>query len=167
MKNTKNTANTKNHSKQESTGKDASVESVTDIQPKFIWPGISDAALQQAAEIQNQKLMIVAICPDQDGQMLITPIDVEHEIDDLTPMTDDQLAERKLSDETFCSAQGGMMKALGALYGIFSRRLYRNQFRTFENFCFAMYGTHRINDVLMKKVKARAKALRSDVNDGL
>ena len=104
-------------------------------------PGASDAALQRTAEAQDQKLMVVAICRGRDGQLVITPIDVEHDTDDLTPMTDDQMAARKLSDQTYRSVQGDMMKALGALYEIFSRRLYRNQFRTFENFCFAMYGT--------------------------
>ena len=99
--------------------------------------------------------------------MLITPIDVTHDADDLTPMTAEQMAARKLADQAFRSAQGDMMKALGALYEIFLHRLYRNQFRTFENFCFALYGTHRINDVLMKKINARAKALKSDVNEGL
>jgi len=29
-----------------------------------------------------------------------------------------------------------------------------------------MYGTHRINDVLMKKVNARANALKSDITEG-
>jgi len=99
--------------------------------------------------------------------MVITPIDVAHDADDLTPMTAEQMAARKLADQAFRLAQGDMMKALGALYEIFSHRLYRNQFRTFENFCFALYGTHRINDVLMKKINARAKALKSDVNEGL
>lgn len=132
-----------------------------------IQPVGSDATLPRTAEVQNQKLMVVAICRGRDGQVVITPIDVEHDADDLTPMTDSQMAARKLSDQTFRSAQGDMMKALGALYEIFSHRLYRNQFRTFENFCFAMYGTHRINDALMKKVNVRAKALKSDVNEGL
>lgn len=131
------------------------------------WSGIDDASLQKAAEVQDQKLMVVAICRGRDGQVVITPIDVEHDADDLTPMTDSQMAARKLSDQTFRSAQGDMMNALGALYEIFSCRLYRNQFRTFENFCFAMYGTHRINDALMKKVNARAKALKTDVSEGL
>jgi hypothetical protein len=120
-----------------------------------------------AAGALDQKLMVVAICRGRDGQMVITPIDVEHDTDDLTPMTDDETATRKLSDQAFRSAQADMMKALGALHEIFSHRLYRNQFRTFENFCFALYGTHRINDVLLKKINARAKALKSDVNGGL
>ena len=81
-------------------------------------------------------------------------------------MTGEQLAARKFSDQTIRAAQGDMLKALGALYEIFSHRLYRNQFRTFENFCFAMYGTHRINDELMKKVKARTNALKSEINNG-
>ena len=132
-----------------------------------IGPVAGDAALQRTPEVQNQMLMVVAICRGRDGQMVITPIDVEHDTDDLTPMTDDQMAARKLSDQAYRSGQGDMMKALGALYEIFSRRLYRNQFRTFENFCFAMYGTHRINDALMKKANARAKALKSDITEGL
>ena len=132
-------------------------------QPPVARPGISAARLQPTPETTNQKLLVVAICRGRDGQMLITPIDVEHATDDLTPMTDEQLAARKVSDQAIRSAQGDMMKALGELYEIFSRRLYRNQFRTFENFCFAMYGTHRINDALMKQVNARAKALKADV----
>ena len=119
------------------------------------------------AELPNQKLMVFAICRGQDGQLVMTPIDVEHDADDLTPMTGEQLAARKFSDQTIRAAQGDMLKALGALYEIFSHRLYRNQFRTFENFCFVMYGTHRINDELMKKVKARTNALKSEINNGL
>jgi uncharacterized protein YifN (PemK superfamily) len=130
-------------------------------------PVINGAPLQEASEVRNQKIMVVAICRGQDGQLVITPIDVEHDTDDLTPMTADQMSARKLADQAFNSAQDVMMKALGALHEIFSRRLYRNQFRTFENFCFALYGTHRINDALMKKVHARARALKSDVNEGL
>ena len=116
---------------------------------------------------QDQKLMVLAVCRGRNGQMVITPIDVEHDTDDLTPMANDEMAARKKSDQVFSSAQQDMMKALGALYEIFSRRLYRNQFRTFENFCFAMYDTHRINDALMKKVHARVAALKTDVTEGL
>jgi hypothetical protein len=123
--------------------------------------------LSQTAGAPDQKLMVVAICRSRDGRMVITPIDVEHDTDDLTPMSDAQMEVRKSLDQAFQSAQADMMKALGALHEIFSRRLYRNQFRTFENFCFAMYGTHRINDVLMKKVNARVNALKTEVNESL
>jgi len=129
--------------------------------------GMTETAPNTQTKVQDQKIMVLAICRGQDGQLVITPIDVEHDTDDLTPMTENQLAERKLLDQTFCSAQGAMMKALGALYDIFSRRLYRNQFRIFENFCFAMYDTHRINDVLMKNARARVKKLKLDVAEGL
>ena len=128
---------------------------------------MTEIAPNTQAKVKAQKIMVLAICRGQDGQIVITPIDEEHDTADLTPMTEDQLAERKLLDQTFCSAQGGMMKALGALYDIFSRRLYRNQFRIFENFCFAMYSTHRINDVLMKKARERVKKLQLDVAEGL
>jgi hypothetical protein len=112
-------------------------------------------ALEPVAETRDQKLMVVAICRGRDGQMVITPIDVEHETDDLTPMTDEQLAARKRSDQPYNLTQEAMTKALGGLHEVFSRRLYRDQFRTFENYCFALYGTHRINDVFMKKVLLR------------
>ena len=128
---------------------------------------INAARSKQSSEVQDQRLMVVAICRGRDGQLVITPIDVEHDTDDLTPMTEEQLAAKKSLDQVFNSAQDTMIKALGALYEMFSRRLYRNQFRTFENFCFALYGTHRINDALMKKVQARVRALKSDVNEGL
>jgi hypothetical protein len=119
------------------------------------------------ADVQETKLMVIAICRGQNGQLVITPLDVEHDTDDLTPMTDAQTKARKSLDEIFRSTQGEMMKALGALYEIFSQRLYRSHFRTFENFCFALYGTHRVNDALMKKANARAKALRVDVKEGI
>jgi len=82
-------------------------------------------------------------------------------------MTEDEIKAKRLLDEIFRSTQGDLMKALGALYEIFSHRLYRSHFRTFENFCFAMYGTHRINDALMKKVNERARALKVDVKEGI
>ena len=163
---TNTTATDANHQKPTLTAMQPNPKVPLSPAPSGIRPSASDALLQRADQVQDQKLMVVAICRGRDGQMVITPIDVEHDTDDLTPMTDEQMAARKLSDQAIRSAQGDMMKAFGALYEIYSRRLYRNQFRTFENFCFAMYGTHRINDALIKKVNARAKALKTDVNEG-
>lgn len=128
---------------------------------------MTETAPNPQSKVQDQKIMVLAIFRGKDGQLVIAPFDEEHDTDDLTPMTEDQLAERKLFDQTFCSVQGGMMKALGALYDIFSRRLYRNQFRFFENFCFAMYDTHRLNEVLKKKVRERVNELKVDVAAGL
>jgi len=159
---THNTTETTPQVKHDTTTPPTSVPALPTIRPD-----VADVMPQRTTEAQNQKLMVVAICRGRDGQMVITPIDVEHDTDDLTPMTDDQMAARKLSEQTYRSVQGDMMKALDALYEMFSRRLYRNQFRNFENFCFVMYGTHRINEVLMKKVNARANALKSDITEGL
>ena len=118
------------------------------------------------AEAQDSKIMVLAIHRGQDDQIVITPIDVEHETDDLTEMSPSEFKARKLLDGVFFSKQDEMKEGLAALHGIFEHRLYRNQFRTFENFCFAMYGTHRINDVLMKKARKKVAELATELKEG-
>ena len=120
-------------------------------------------ATSAPVEARDSKIMILAIHRGQDDQIVITPIDVEHTNDDLTELSDSEFKARKLLDSVFKASHGPMMESLAALYEIFDHRLYRNQFRTFENFCFAIYGTSRINDVLMKRVKQRSKALEAEV----
>jgi len=109
--------------------------------------------------------MVLAIHQNQDNQIIITPIDIEHETDDLTLMAEPELKARKLLDGEFLTKQKSMTEALAALFEIFNHRLYRNQFRTFENFCFAMFGTNRINDVMMKKAGKKVAELAADLKE--
>lgn len=117
------------------------------------------------ADAQDPKLMVIAVHRGPDGNIVITPIDVEHDTDDLTPMTENELKARKLLDGVFESKKAELNEALTALYTMFEHRLYRGSFRSFENYCFAIYGTNRINDVLMKKARKRADALEADVKE--
>ena len=117
------------------------------------------------AKAQDSKIMVLAIHQNQDNQIIITPIDIEHQTDDLTLMAEPELKARKLLDGEFLTKQKSMTEALAALFEIFNHRLYRNQFRTFENFCFAMFGTNRINDVMMKKAGKKVAELAADLKE--
>ena len=114
---------------------------------------------------QGPKIMVLAVHRGQDDQIVITPIDVEHKTDDRAAMSNAELKAKRILDGVFLAKRGVMTEALAVLYEIFNHRLYRNQFRTFENFCFAMYGTHRINDELMKKAKKKVAELAADVKE--
>jgi hypothetical protein len=111
------------------------------------------------------KVMVLAVHRDQAGEAVLTPIDIEHESDDQTDLCALEKLAKELLTKTYTANEGAMKDALGALHKIFDQRLYREQFRTFENFCFAMYGTHRINDVLMKKIRKKGKELQADLEE--
>lgn len=127
--------------------------------------GMTETAPSTPAEVQDSKVMVLAVHRGSDNQIIITPIDVEYESDDLTPMTDSELKARKILDGIFVGKQQEMTEALAALYEMYDHRLYRNQFRTFENFCFAMYGTHRINDVLLKKAMKKKAEIKAELKE--
>lgn len=114
---------------------------------------------------QDSTIMVLALHRGEDGQIIITPVDVAHDDDDLSLMSDDELKARRILDQTFLANKKAMTEALAVLYEIYDHRLYRNQFRSFENFCFAIYGTHRVNDVLMKKVRKRISELEADIKE--
>jgi len=111
------------------------------------------------------KVMVLAVHVDAAGGIVITPIDVEHEDDDQRDLSATELVDKKNLDETYTANDGPMKKALGALYRMFDQRLYRESFRTFENFCFALYGMHRIDEMTAIKAKARIKKLRAELEE--
>jgi hypothetical protein len=127
--------------------------------------GTTLTAPNAPVEAQDTKVMVLAIHRGPDDQIVITPIDVEHEDDDLTEMAEAELKARKILDGIFVAKQQEMTEALAALYEIYDHRLYRNQFATFENFCFAMYGTNRINDVLLKKARKKKAELAAELKE--
>jgi hypothetical protein len=118
-----------------------------------------------SVEAQDPKIMLLAIHRGEDDQILITPIDVEHDTDDLSEMSEGEKKAKKILDRVYETKQADMKEALTALYRIYEHRLYRNQFRTFENFCFAIYGTNRIDDLLLKKARQRTKALEAELKE--
>lgn len=111
--------------------------------------------------------MLLAVHQDAAGEIIITPIDVEHETDDQHDLSDTEIVKRKELRETQIANDGAMKKALGALYEMFDQRLYREQFRTFENFCFALFGMHRIAEPTVTKAKARVKKLKAELEEAI
>ena len=98
----------------------------------------------------DEKLMVLAV-GFVDGEVVITPLDVEHEQDDQTPLSTAEQSERTKAKVEFAAYQPDMRKALEALYKMFSGRLYRESFRSFENFCFALHGMKRLGDEAVSK----------------
>ena len=126
---------------------------------------VTENAPSAPVEAQLPKIMTLAVYRDQDGKLIVTPIDVNHDCDDLRELTEPEWKAKRILDGEFVANQPAMNNALAALYELYNHRLYRSQFRTFENFCFAMYGTNRINDVLMNRIRQRVKALKADLKE--
>jgi hypothetical protein len=114
---------------------------------------------------ETPKVMVLAVHKDAAGELQITPIDVEHEDDDQSDLTELETAKRKEFRDVCIANDGAMKKALGAMHGIFSQRLYRAQFRSFENYCFALFGMHRIPAETVTKAKARVKKLKATMQE--
>ncbi|MEI8290584.1 MAG: hypothetical protein WCH99_14030 [Verrucomicrobiota bacterium] len=102
----------------------------------------------------DEKLMVLAV-GFVDGEVVITPLDVEHEQDDQTPLSTAEQSERTKAKVEFAAYQPDMRKALGALFKMFSGRLYRESFRSFENFCFALHGMKRLGDEAVRKAREK------------
>jgi hypothetical protein len=117
-------------------------------------PGATDIA-------ERSKIMVLAVHYDTAGKLVITPIDVEHEQDDQRDLTPSEV-ETGANMLVTCRENEEVMKnTLAALYTLFYQRLYREKFRSFENFCFAVFGTHRIEDTIATKAKARVNELQT------
>jgi len=109
------------------------------------------------------KVMVLAVHTDAAGEIIITPIDVGHETDDQRDLTELETAQRKELRDVCIANDGALKKALSALYGIFAQRLYRAQFRSFEKYCFALFGMNRIPADVVTKAKARVNKLKEAI----
>jgi hypothetical protein len=109
--------------------------------------------------------MVLAIHQDTSSKLLFTPIDLEHEDDDQRDLSPTELETGANMLVAYREHEGAMKTALQALYTLFNQRLYREKFRNFENFCFALFGTHRIDDVIAAKAKARVNQLKAALED--
>ena len=114
----------------------------------------------------DEKLMVLAIGLEDDA-VVITPLDIEHENDDQSSLSQNEQKERTQMKVEFAAYQPDMQRGLRALHKMFSGRLYRESFRTFENFCFALHGMKRLNDVALSKAREktvqRLKAAHQEV----
>ena len=131
--------------------------------PKSIPATAEKTNVNSKQESSKAKILLLAVHKDAAGEIMITPIDVEHDIDDQSAMTAMQMLKRKEANDVYIANQGMMKKALGSLYQIFDQRLYRTQFRNFENFCFSLFGTYRIADETVTKGMAKMMKLKAQL----
>lgn len=111
------------------------------------------------------KVMVLAVHQDSAGKLVITPIDVEHEKDDQSELSESETTTGAEMLVAYRKDEEDMKRALSALYALFDQRLYRERFKNFENFCFALLGTHRIDDAIAAKAKARVNRLKAAIRE--
>ena len=111
------------------------------------------------------KVMVLAVHQDADGKLLLTPIDVEHVSDDQRDLSPAEMTTGANALVAYRKNEDAMKLAFEALYTLFSQRLYREKFRTFENFCFALFGTHRIDDTIAARAKARINRYKAALQE--
>lgn len=122
------------------------------------------AVADNAAKTQKKvstKVMVLAVHHDPAGETVITPIDIEHETDDQRELSELEYTTGANALASLWEHEADMKKALASLFQIFDQRLYREKFRNFENFCFAIFGTHRIEDAVAAKAKSHVNKLKA------
>jgi hypothetical protein len=107
-----------------------------------------------SGKANEKKLMVLAIGLEDD-EVVITPLDVEHDDDDQSPLSPAEAKERTQMKVEFAAYRPDMQRGLCALHKMFSGRLYRGSFRTFENFCFALHGMKRLNDTALSMARMK------------
>jgi hypothetical protein len=109
--------------------------------------------------VTNDTLMVLAVGL-VDERFAITPLDLEFEKDDQTPLSKAEQTLFKRSQARFEQHRRGLEEALQALYPIFAGRLYREKFASFEKYAFALLGMALPQDKLAK-LKAKANQVAS------
>ncbi len=119
-------------------------------------PTIKSSTNQTASS--NDKVLLLAVSISND-KVVITPLDLEFEVDDQTSLSAaEHLLFKKLHAE-FVQHQESVEKGLKALHAIFAARMPREKFASFENYCFALHGMALTEDKLTK-LRAKASRLR-------
>jgi len=103
--------------------------------------------------VTSDKVLLLAVGLVE-GKITITPIDLEFEIDDQSPLSTKEETLFKRSQAKFEQHRHGLEQALQALHPIFAGRLYREKFATFGKYCFALQGMALPEDTL-NKLKAK------------
>ena len=119
-------------------------------------PAIRPSANQTAST--EEKVLVLAVTT-RNGKVVITPLDLESEGDDQTPLSAEELRLFKENHAAFTQYQEGCEKGLKALHTIFAGRLPREKFASFENYCFALHDMS-ISEDKLDKLKVKANRLR-------
>ena len=106
----------------------------------------------------EEKVLLLAVTTRND-KLIITPLDLESEGDDQTPLSETEQRLFKKAHADFTQHQGDVEKGLQALHSIFAGRLYREKFSHFEAFCFAL-NDMGISEQKLAQLKIKANRLR-------
>jgi|SRR5208282_3208733 len=106
----------------------------------------------------EEKVLLLAVST-RNGTVVISPLDLESEGDDQTPLTEAEQQLFKKSYADFTQHQEAGEKALLALRTMFAGQLPRDKFASFEKFCFALCGMSLPEDKLTQ-LKVKANRLR-------
>lgn len=120
-------------------------------------PSKQSSANPPAATSDKVMLLAVGLV---NGKFAITPLDLEFETDDQSPLSKAEHTLFKRSQARFEQHRHGLEQGLQALHPIFAGRLYREKFATFEKYCFALLGMTLPQDRL-NKLKAKANKAAS------
>lgn len=123
---------------------------------------IKAGTLSAPATVKS-KVMVLGVHRNENGEILITPMDVEHDFDDQSSLSHDEILTFKNVGKSYSSNEEAMKKGLESLYEVFEKCLYRESFRNFENFCFAIFDTHRISPEVVRKAKERVEVLKEEL----
>jgi hypothetical protein len=119
-------------------------------------PVIKVSANQTAST--DEKVLLLAVTT-RNGITVITPLDLESEGDDQTPLSQDEQRLFRENHAAFTQYQEGCEKGLKALHTIFAGRLPREKFASFENYCFALHNMG-ISEEKLTQLKVKANRLR-------
>jgi hypothetical protein len=109
----------------------------------------------------EEKVLLLAVSI-RDGKAIITPLDLESEGDDQTPLSEQEQQLFKQCQADFSQCREAFERGLRALYGIFAGRLCRDKFAIFENFCFALHdlgiSKEKLTQLYKKASRLRIKS---------
>jgi hypothetical protein len=106
----------------------------------------------------DAKVLLLAVST-RNGKLVISPLDLESEGDNQTPLSESEQQLFKENHAAFTKYQEGFEKGLNALHTIFAGRLPREKFASFENYCFALHDMS-ISEDKLTQLKVKANRLR-------
>ena len=119
-------------------------------------PVIKSSANQ--ADSTDERVLVLAVS-NRNDKVVITPFDLESEGDDQTPLSEAEQQLFEKSHAEFTEHKESCEKGLNALLTMFSRRLPREKFASFQNYCFALHDMG-ISEEKLAQLKLKANRLR-------
>jgi len=111
--------------------------------------------------------VLVLVVGKVDGEVVITSLDVDHNQDDQTELTDLDLKRKQAAEKVFAENHNALKTGLSALYEVYAGRLYRTSFRTFENYCFVKSDMKRLSDEKLARAEAKYRKAKAEVEDAV